>query len=238
MELFDRDDLVLVGYMVELYRGFHGTPCPSVWYSNASKDNTILDNNIYYLHDFYGCASNIFKSVLEIGRQQKQHSAQKLACTGLSSYPSHFVLIASIKTIRQQLICVLCAPIVLSLVSFYPIASMDAKHRVTAGMGMMCIVWNGYRTSSCKMFCSSALSILATRFLLFFSIYQICCLPDHVAITSICTYCKYDKNHILIHLVSMLFWPMHPPIKWNHRSIHLCFFGGTYPSIKSRLPFN
>ncbi len=33
----------------------------------------------------------------------------------------------------------------------YPISSIDGKHRATAGMGMMRIVWNSYSTSGCKM---------------------------------------------------------------------------------------
>ena len=112
------------------------------------------------------CQKNIFESVWQSDFKKthhitKQNSAQELACTGIPPYPfSLFDMFDSIcRTIRPTLVyppipplCVLYA-LIASYPSYltYPMSSIDGNHRATAGVGMMCIVPDTYRTSGCKM---------------------------------------------------------------------------------------
>ena len=135
------------------------------------------------------------------------------------AYPHIFAPILSIEPSRQHL-CILYLLLIQSLPLMENMVQL-------LGWGW-CSLFGIARGPEVVRCCPSAISILSTLFLQFFSMYQICCFLDDVAITSICTYIKYNikryKKNIFVHLVFTRMVRCILRINWKHRSIYsICF---------------
>ena len=214
MKLLDSDETVLVnGLYGGVLRG--SMPCYSVWCRNTSKEKNNLRQTCS-TRVFQVCNSRIIQSCLEIreATEIRKCSGFGLQSPILLSFP--FLSDSIYRTIQPTLtVCILYLPLIQSLPLMENIVQL-------LGWGW-CSVFGIARVPAVVRCCPSAVSILSTLFLLFFSIYVICCFLDDVAITSICTYITYNKHkQILIPCVYAL-CPIHPLYKLENIDLFICF---------------